>query len=87
MGETSEMVLIPLQLDELVLFSLNMLIVLHPMAFLHPLSSAKGGHDFRQEESAQYILNETTSVTSRVDSSIIFEWPAIQHASDMKSDD
>lgn len=87
MGETSERVLIPLQLDELVLFSLNMLIVLHPMAFLHPLSSAEGWHDFRQEESAQYILNKTTSVTSRVDSSIIFEWLAIQHASDVKSDD
>lgn len=42
MGETSERVLIPLQLDELVLFSLNMLIVLHPMAFLHPLTQQRG---------------------------------------------
>lgn len=41
MGETSERVLIPLQLDELVLFSLNMLIVLHPMAFLHPLTQQR----------------------------------------------
>lgn len=58
-----------------------------PNGFSSSSHSAEGWHDFRQEESAQYIFNKTTSVTSRVDSSIIFEWLAIQHASDVKSDD